>query len=66
MYQAGYLKELDVAALCNLSDDALVYVLKEKLDTKDYLDRKLENYNNNPETTYNLSSFRVKRLLEGK
>lgn len=66
MYQAGYLKELDIDALCNLSDDALVYVLKEKLDTKDYLDVKLETYHSYPYLTYNLSSFRVKRLLEGR
>ncbi len=66
MYQTGYLKELDVDALCNLSDDALVYVLKENIDIKDKLDWKLDFYNNNPGYTYNLSSLRVKMLLEEK
>ncbi|WMJ90639.1 DUF4153 domain-containing protein [Anaerocolumna sp. MB42-C2] len=64
MYQAGYLKELDVDALCNLSDDALVYVLKEKIDINDRLDWLIDFYHNNPGYTYNLSSFRVKLLLE--
>jgi hypothetical protein len=66
MYQAGYLNELDVDALCSLSDDALVYILKEKLDTDGQLYWKLEQYKNNPEAAYNLSSFRVKKLLEEK
>lgn len=64
MYQAGYLNELDVYALCNLSDDALVYVIKEGLDTQNYLEGKQNIYKNNPYYTYNLSSFRVKKLLE--
>ncbi len=64
MYQAGYLNELDVYALCSLSDDALVYVMKEGLDTQDYLEGKLDIYKHNPYFTYNLSSFRVKKLLE--
>lgn len=66
MYQTGYLKELDVYALCNLSDDALVYVLRENLDTGDWLYGKLNQYQTNPKTAYNLSSYRVKKLLEGK
>ena len=59
MYQEGYLNDLDVYALSNLSDDALVYVLEQKLDTKNYLEGKLEAYHNNPYLVYNLSSFRV-------
>jgi hypothetical protein len=64
MYQAGYLNELDVYALCNLSDDALVYVMKEGLDTQNYLEGKLDIYKHNPYYTYNISSYRVKKLLE--
>lgn len=64
MYQAGYLNELDVYALCNLSDDALVYVMKEGLDTQNYLEGKLDIYKHNPYYAYNISSFRVKKLLE--
>lgn len=64
MYQSGNLNELDVEALCNLSDDALVYVLKQEIDTKEYLIGKIEYYNHNPYDTYNLSSFRVKMMLE--
>jgi len=64
MYQAGYLNELDVYALCNLSDDALVYVIKEGLDTQNYLEGKLDIYKHNPYYTYNISSYRVKKLLE--
>lgn len=66
MYQEGYLNDLDIKALCNLSDDALVYILEEGIDTKDYLEGKLETYDNEPYYTYNLSSFRVKILLEGR
>lgn len=64
MYQQGYLNDLDVAALCNLSDDSLVYVLQKGIDTQDYLDGKLDFYDNNPYYTYNLSSRKVKALLE--
>lgn len=66
MYQAGYFNELDVAALCNLSDDGLVYVLKDGIDTQDYLQWKLESYNHYSYDTYNLSSLKVKKLLESK
>lgn len=64
MFQSGQLNSLDIESLCNLSDDALVYLLEQGIDTKDYLDHKLKTYNDIPYSTYNLSSWKVKGLLE--
>jgi hypothetical protein len=64
MYNAGQLKELDVEALCNLSDDGLLYVLEEGIGIDTYRNNPLDEYANNPYQTLNLSSYRVKRLLE--
>lgn len=66
MYQAGKLEELDVNALCNTSDDGLVYILQQGIDTKGYLEGKLEALNRNPYNTYNISSYRLKVLLQAK
>ena len=66
MYQASYLKELDVNALCNLSDDGLLYVLKEGIDTKDYLNYRVDEYKYNfyPYGKFNISSLRVNAILK--
>ncbi len=66
MYQAGNLEELDVEALCYLSDDGLIYVLEQDIDTKGYLDYALDQYTYSPYRLYNLSSYRVKHLLENQ
>lgn len=66
MYKAGYLKELDVNALCNLSDDGLVYVLEEGIDTEDFLNYRVDDYIYNfyPFRKFNISSLRVDAFLE--
>lgn len=64
MHNAGVLENLDVYTLCNLSDDALVYVVESGIDTQNYIKDKLEVYKHNSYLTYNLSSYRLKLLLE--
>lgn len=64
MYQAGRLKELDTAALRNLSEDGLLYALEQGVLTKGDLYYMEELYETNPYVTLNLSSFRVKSYIE--
>lgn len=63
MYEQGRLEHLDMEALCNLSDDGLVYVLEKGLDTKDYLENREMFYEYYIYSNFNLSSLQVKYLL---
>jgi hypothetical protein len=66
MYNEGLVDQLDIRALCDLSDDALIYVVESGIDTQGYFKGKLKSYQDNPYFTYNFSSFRLKGLLEGR
>lgn len=66
MYRSGQLKELDVNTLCELSDDSLIYVLKSDVPIHNYATKTLNRYHIDPYNTYNISSFQVKRMLDGR
>lgn len=68
MYQAGKIGDLDVRSICNTSDDGMLYVIQQDMDLEDdyLIYDKLDRYRNQPYSTYNLSSFQLKGLLENK